>query len=245
MTPEQFAERLKAALPAGLKSVVLYGSATAGDFVPGKSSYNLLVVVESLGLSELDSFAGPVAEWTRGGNESPLLFTSGQLAASADAFPIELADMQQSRKVLFGEDPLAGIDINPSHLRLQLERELKGKLLSLRRRYVQTRGDGQRLSDLMAASLSTFLVLFRAALRLFQPRVPPTKIEALAELAQHISFDPLPFRRVYAMKEGRPAPDDPPAGILFAEYLKNIEKVIEAVDSHIHANRARSIDTEH
>jgi hypothetical protein len=216
---------------------VLYGSAAAGDFMPGKSTYNVLIVASALGLPELDALAGPVDDWTRGGNEPPLLFTAGQLAASADAFSIELADMRQSRQTLFGEDPLAGIEISPSHLRLQLERELKGKLLSLRRRYLQTRGDNRRLTDLMAASLSTFLILFRAALRMFQPQVPATKIEALTGLAQHISFDPQPFRRVYALKEGRTAPDDPPARTLFADYLRNIEQVIDAIDRHIPANR--------
>ena len=134
--------------------------------------------------------------------------------------------------------------LSQSLLGLQLERELKGKLLSLRRRYLQTQGDKQRLKDLMAASLSTFLVLFRAALRLFQAQVPATKIDALTALAQHISFDPLPFRRVYALKEGRSAPDDLPVSALFADYLRNIEKVIEAIDKHIHANRSRSIEHE-
>jgi hypothetical protein len=243
MTPEEFVERLKVALPAGLKSVVLYGSAAAGDFLPGKSDYNVVIVSDPLGLPELDALAGPVSDWTRAGNEAPLLFTSGQLATSADAFPIELADMRQSRKTLFGEDLLAGIKISPAHLRLQLERELKGKLLSLRRRYLQTTGDNQRLANLMAASLSTILVLFRAALRLFQPEVPATKIEALSALARHIPFDPEPFRRVYALKEG-PAANVAPATELFADYLRNIEIVIEAVDRHIHANRSRSTDHE-
>ena len=172
------------------------------------------------------------------------MLTARQLAASADAFPIELADMQQSRKTLYGEDLLAGIEINPAHLRLQLERELKGKLLSLRRRYLQTEGDNQPLASLMAASLSTILVLFRAALRLFQREVPATKIDALSELAGHISFDPEPFRHVYALKDRRSAPNDPLPKTLFADYLQNIEIVIEAVDRHIHANRSRSTDHE-
>src|SRR5262245_44485258 len=201
MTPEQFVERLKVALPVGLKSVALYGSAAAGDFLAGKSDYNVVIVSDPLGLPELDALAGPVSDWTRSGNEAPLVFTSRQLATSADAFPIELADMRQSRKTLFGAELLASSEMNPSHLQLQLERELKGKLLSLRRRYLQTVGDNQRLTNLMAASLSTILVLFRAALRLYQPEVPATKIEALTKLAGHISFDPEPFRRVYALKE--------------------------------------------
>ena len=46
MKPEQLVEQLKRALPASLRSVVLYGSAAAGDHVAGKSDFNILVVAE-------------------------------------------------------------------------------------------------------------------------------------------------------------------------------------------------------
>lgn len=237
MTPEQFAERLKTALPSGLRSVVLYGSAAAGDFVPGKSSYNVLAVADTLGLTELDALSPPIADWTRAGNEPPLLFTTDQLKTSADAFPIELADIRKSRKTLFGEDFLGGIEIDEDCLRLQLERELKGKLLSLRRHYLQSQGNGDRIAALMARSLSTFLVLVRASLRLFRPEPPAAKLDALAELAKHISFDPKPFRDVHELKAGRlwaNPPRDSVAKALFADYLRAVETIVEAVDRHIH-----------
>lgn len=237
MTPEQFVERLKSALPAGLTSVVLYGSAAAGDFVPGKSTYNILVVAHRLGMAELDALSALVAEWTRDGNEPPLLFTADQLKNSADAFPIELADIRQSRTTLFGEDLMAGIECRQDNLRLQLERELKGKLLSLRRHYLQTQGKSDRVTALMTKSLSTFLVLFRAALRLFQPQVPAAKLDALTELAKHISFDPQPFRAVHELtapgKGSGTSCGDRPARALFADYLGAVEKLVDAIDRNI------------
>lgn len=237
MTPEQFTERLKSALPAGLRSVVLYGSAAAGDFVPGRSTYNVLVVADRLGMAELDALASPVAEWTRQGNEPPLLFTADELKNSADTFPIELADIRQSRKTLLGEDLIAGIDFKQENLRLQLERELKGKLLSLRRHYLHTQGDSDRIVALMKKSLSTFLVLFRAGLRLFQPEVPAVKLDALAELAKHISFDPQPFRAVHELAAPGQGPGKPPgdrhARVLFTDYLGAVEKLVDAIDRHI------------
>lgn len=237
MTPEQFVERLKSALPAGLRSVVLYGSAAAGDFVPGRSTYNLLVVADRLEMAELDALSSPVAEWTRQGNEPPLLFTADELKNSADTFPIELADIRQSRKTLLGEDLIAGIDFKQENLRLQLERELKGKLLALRRHYLHTQGNNDRIVALMAKSLSTFLVLIRAALRLFQPQVPAAKLDALAELAKHISFDPQPFLAVHELTVPGKGPgklcDDRPASALFADYLGAVEKLVNAIDRKI------------
>ncbi len=235
MTPEQFVERLKSALPASLKSVVLYGSAAAGDFLPGKSTYNLLVVLHRLGIAELDALSVPVAEWTRNGNEPPLLFTTDEFKNFFDTFPIELADIRQSRKTLFGEDLMATIEFRQDALRLQLEHELNGKMLSLRRRFLQTRGKGSRITALMTESLSTFLILFRAALRLFQSEVPAVKFDALNELGKHISIDSAPFQSIRELISNGKTLGDRQAHELFADYREAIEKLVTAINQRIRA----------
>jgi hypothetical protein len=234
MTPEELVAQLQNVLSGRLSSAVLYGSAAAGDFVSGTSNYNVLVVVDRLGLAELDALAKPVAQWTKAGHRPPLLFTRGQLEASADVFPIEILDMRQSRRVLFGEDPLANVTVSHEHLRLQLERELKGKLLALRERYLLTGGRPKRLFELMVSSLAGFLVLVRAALRLFQEDVPATKLEALRLLATHLAFDPQPLLDVHELKHRRRKPREFSAPALFESYLKTIEQVVKAVDRHLH-----------
>ena len=88
-------------------------------------------------------------------------------------------------------------------MRLQLERELKGHLLTLRERYLLTGRKPRRVAELLTSSVAGFLVLFHAALRVFQEEVPRHKLEALALLATHISFDPQPFREIDALKHGR------------------------------------------
>jgi hypothetical protein len=234
MTPEALVEQVKQAVPGKLRSAVLYGSAVAGDFVPGTSNYNVLLVVDGLGLAELDALSQAAAPWTRAGHRPPLLFTPGQLQASADVFPIELLDMRQSHRMLFGEDPLAGVTTEPEHLRLQLRRELKGRLLALREGYLLTAGRPKRVLQLLTGSVAGFLSLFRAALRLFQEATPPAKTDALKQLAQHIPFDPQPLLDVHDLKHRRRRPREfsPPA--LFESYLKTVQQVAEAVDRHSH-----------
>lgn len=221
MTPEQFAEQLKQAMPVGLRSVVLYGSAAAGDHVPGKSDYNILVVAERLGMAELNALAPVAAAWTKAGNRPPVLFTPGQLAESADSFPIELLDMQQARRVLLGQDLLAGIHVQPEHLRATLAREWKAKLLQLRGRYLLTRGKPAQVAELMTASLSTILVLCRATLRLYQTEVPANKLDAARALAQRFGFDAGVFATVHELKMNQ---QKAPVG-LFETYLRTIEKI--------------------
>lgn len=232
VTPEQLVEQLKQAMPGGLRSVVLYGSAAAGDHVAGKSDFNILVVADRLGIVELTALTAAAVAWAKAGNRPPLLFTPQQLATSVDSFPIELLDMQQSRKVLFGEDLLANLRIKPEYLRLELERDLKAKLLQLRERYLLTRGRPAAVAELMMSSLSTFLVLCRAALRLYQADVPVRKLEALAALTRHVGFDAQAVTAIQELKEGRRKVKD--VALLFENYLKAVEQVVEAVDRRLH-----------
>ena len=142
-----------------------------------------------------------IVAWNRAGHPTPLLFTPEGLDSSTDAFPIELLDIQQSRRVLWGADLLASMRVHAEHLRLQIERELTGKLLSLRSRYLLAEGKPEAVTELMLRSLSTILVLFRAVLRLYQSDVPPKKLDALHALRTHVDFDVEPFERLFEMKQ--------------------------------------------
>jgi hypothetical protein len=233
MTPEQLTERLKQAMPSGLRAAVLYGSAAAGDHVPGRSDYNVLVVADRLGPAELAALSAPARDWAKAGYRPPLLFTPEELAGSADSFPIELMDIKQCHRMLFGDDPLASITVGHEPLRVAVERELKAKLLSLREGCLLTGAKPRRVLDLMTASLSGLLVLFRAALRLYQADVPVRKVEAMQALAGHVGFDGQVFLTVQAIKEGRTRPGDVAADDLFETYLRTVEEIVAAVDRHL------------
>ncbi len=234
MTPEQLTEQLKAALPSCLRAVVLYGSAAAGDYVAGSSDYNVLVVVSPLGKATLDALAAPVRAWAREGHRPPLLFTPEQLAASADAFPIEILDIQKCHRILFGDDPLAEVVVASENFRLELERELKAKLIQLRESYLLVAGKPKRIVGLLVDSLSSFLVLFRAALRLYQDDVPMAKLDALAALAGHLGFDPQVFLTIQQLKEGRLKARNVSPPELLEQYLATVEAIADAVDRRIH-----------
>jgi hypothetical protein len=240
VSPQQLVKELAAALPQHLKCVVLYGSAAAGDFVPGASNFNLLVIVDALGIDELNALSPELAEWSRDGQPMPLFFTQQQLTESLDLFPIEFLDIQQSRRILWGPDLLADMRVGPVPLRRQVQRELTGKLLKLRGRYLLVAGKPDEVSELMLTSLSTFLVLFRAALRLYQDHVPDLKLDALHALAKHISFDIHPFERLSELKrshgETRSALPDVP----FVSYLSAIESVAESINRQTHHNGSQT-----
>lgn len=234
MKPEKLVEQLKAACGHKIESIILYGSAAAGDHIAASSDYNVLVVTSDLNLETLSAIAPVAARWEKAGNPAPLLFTKEALQDSTDVFPIELLDIRDCRKVLLGEDVVADIEVHTENLRLEIEHELRGKLIQLRQRYIASGGKPKAVAQLMAQSLSTFLVLFRAALRLFEEYVPVQKMIALKKLEKHIKFEPAAFETVQQLKEGNLKAKEVNIDQLFAQYLAAIEEVINAVDEFIH-----------
>jgi len=231
MTAEDLVRKLRELLPTDLRAVVLYGSAVAGDFREKRSDTNVFMVVERLDVKTLRALAKPSKQWMKAGNHHPpLLFTPASLRDSADVFPIEMLDIQEAHRVLFGDDPLSGIQVNTTNLRLQVEHELRGKLVQLRGDFVLAVNDSRRVMNLMTASLSKFLILFRAALRLYEREVPAKKLEALQALAKHIGFDPDPFVQIHALVETPGKLTAADAEQLFESYLQGIERVVQAVD---------------
>ena len=165
-----------AALPAGY-SAVLYGSAARGDFIPGWSDINLLLVADGLPPEVLQGLGRGLGDWRKAAHEPPLLVTRAEWARASDVFPIEITDMRAAHTVLRGADPLEGLEVGLSDLRAELERELRGKLLRLRQAYAARSADQGALGELAARSASTMLVLLRGVLTLEARPVPSDPLQ--------------------------------------------------------------------
>jgi predicted nucleotidyltransferase len=105
----QLVERLKGAYQDRLVAVILYGSAAGGDHHPRFSDLNVLCVVKEISPRELAE-AGPILRWWREhGNPAPLLLSAEEARNATDCFAIEFHDIQERRRVLYGEDVVGGI----------------------------------------------------------------------------------------------------------------------------------------
>ncbi len=198
---EAFIDDLRSTHGANLAAVVLYGSAAAGDFVPNRSDYNILVALEKIGPEDLRKSHACVREWARLGNPVPVYFTVSELQNAADVFPIEFHQMSLAHKVLYGRDVLAGLEISDKFLRHQAEFEFRSKLIQLRRQYIPASGSVDGLTKLMSESLSSFAVLFGAVLILRGVKPPATKHEIVALTAKHVGIDGAPFEKIFNIRE--------------------------------------------
>jgi hypothetical protein len=176
------------ALGAGY-SAILYGSAARGDYVPGRSNINLMLLLEQVTPSVLRSLAPAFTGWRKGTPEPPLLLSRPEWTRATDAFPIEITDMQTSYQVLRGSDPLHGLRVDRADLRKALEREFRGKLLRLRQGYATYAPDPAALGKLGLQSAATILVLWRGLLTLTGKTVPADPLDLAVAAAAEVGFE--------------------------------------------------------
>jgi hypothetical protein len=232
MTAEQLSDDLEKALGHELKSVVLYGSAAAGDQTKNFSDVNVLVVVETKAPATLRAMMPTVQRWTKAGHTAPLVFSTSWLRRADDVFPIEFSDLKESRKVLFGADPFAHLTVPKTHLRHQIEYELRGKLLQFVRNYLASNGDRKRVQEGLAKSLSSFAALFRAVLRLTGAPAPASRAELWQAVGKQIPIDVAALETIMRLRDGDKSVLAADPNELCDRFINTMETVIDFVDQY-------------
>lgn len=226
----QLVERLQKTYQDRLVSVLLYGSAAVGDHHGRYSDLNVLCVLRQVTPRELGESAALFRWWRDQGNPAPVLLSLEEWRNATDCFPIEFHDIVERHRLLYGENVVAGLVIDDSFYRAQVEHELRAKLLRLRQKAAAVLQDKTLLRTLMVDSLSTFCTLFRHALRLMGVQADFAKRTLLAQVREHLGVDIEPFERLLDLREGKIKPRQLDPQLLFPRYLSSIQAVIERVD---------------
>lgn len=226
----EFVKRLREAGGTNVESVILFGSAVAGDFHEGLSNLNLLCVLKDLSFQSLRALAPAAQWWDKKKQPPPLCMTRQEIERSTDVFTIELLDMQQHHRVLFGEDPVAGLQIRMDLHRVQVEYELREKLILLRQHVLMAAENESRLWELLLRSAPSFATLFRHALIALGDGSQSARREAVQALSQRLGFDLSVLLQVLDVREKKLERKGMDVRELATRYLAAVEKVTSAVD---------------
>ena len=214
-----------------LTSIILYGSATGRDYRPGKSDINLLIVLSEEGIERLDNAFEMVSSWQKRKVAIPLFLTELYVESSIDVFPIEYLNFQRNHILVYGKDILKELSFSSELVRLQCEREIKGKLLLLREGFLETAGKGRPLRGLIGQSLQAFVAIFDALLYLKEKEIPPEKREAVKLTCETFDLDAGLFQKLLDIKEEKVKPHDAEIKVIFQNYLKEVRKLSKTVDT--------------
>lgn len=213
-----------------LACLLLYGSAAGGFYVKGKSDINLLVVVTKEGIDRLEDSLAIVKKWKKSRVTVPLIMTKAFIESSLDCYPIEFLNMKNSHILIYGENVLEQLKFKPEDLRLQIERELKGKLVLLRQGYLETEGNVRQLRQLISRSVTAFISIFHALIYLKKGSVPQKRRDIIKELANLFTFNAEVFINCIDIKEGVDKLSGEEIADVFKKYLCEAENICNIVD---------------
>ncbi|MEE9910798.1 MAG: hypothetical protein K4571_03655 [Deltaproteobacteria bacterium] len=213
-----------------LVSLMLYGSAAGGSYVKGKSDINILVVLTDEGINRLEDGFTLVKNWKKRNVAVPLVMTKAFIESSLDAYPIEFLNMKNNSILIHGENVLESLVFKPEDLRLQIERELKGKILLLREGYLESEGSARPIRQLISKSLTAFVSVFNAMIYLKQMQAPHNKRETIKEMNKVFGIDAAVFMLCFDIREGTDKLSGREVIDVFKKYLREVENVCHTID---------------
>lgn len=214
-----------------LVSINLYGSATGEDYRPGKSDINFMVVVSEEGIEFLDQAFSIVKKWRKRNVAIPLFLTEAYIETSMDVFPIEYLNFKRNYILVFGKDILKDLTFKEEFIRLQCEREIKGKLLLLREAFLESYGKARALRSVVVLSLSAFIAIFEALLYLKGEEIPKEKRDIIKVTAGLFELDGSIFEKLLDIKEEKIKLGDTEITKLYKGYLKEVRMLSKLVDA--------------
>ncbi len=237
---QELVTKLQAACGDELVSVVLFGSAAREDFHEEFSDVNVLVVLQHLLPSSFAPISTVLHWWSHEEKlRPPMIMTLEVLRESADVFAIELLDMKDSHKTLFGQDVVAAIEVPMNLHRIEVEHELRTTLLRLRQHLLLSPDKEDELRTVLAKSITSVLTLFRHALITLGEKPPQAKPQLLERTGEVFGFEVAPLHSILGLRSGKQHTEN--LRELYHAYMSAIQRVAHELDARVPKRHLRNL----
>jgi hypothetical protein len=227
---EVYARNLGSALGAAVKSIAVYGSSTGADYLVGKSNVNIVVVVDGLTAETLARILKVVEAGKRRRIVPPLLVTPDYVKSSADVFPIEYLEIRDSQVVIYGEDFFSGVETTRDNLRLECESQLRAAVLRTRQAYLELGGKKRGAEQVLHASVSSLVPVFRAMLRLKGEEPPRGKLGVIQAMGEAFGIQTETFTAIVRDRSGDEKIGGKDAVHVLGAYIDEVEAIVRRLD---------------
>ncbi len=226
---QAYAKDVKGAFGDQLEGLLIYGSAVRGEFLPGRSNLNLLLVLTGYDAVTLKRYEPVHKRWSKEGVIIPLFLTDQEIKTSSALFPLEFLEIQEHHRVLGGRDPFVGFHVDGSRVGDAVMQGLAGHVLRLRQRFVEAGGANDAVMILLPLAITSIVPLLRGVQRMREWPVLTQSDAVIKDVADRLQIDLQGFHEALMLKRGiiSPGPSEIPR--VFDRYLKAATAVAEAV----------------
>jgi len=131
----EFVEQARSAFANDLRAVVLYGSGAEGKLRP-TSDVNLMLVLSAFEQKKADQLREPLRLAQAAIRLKSMFLLESEVRPAMEAFAVKFADITRRRRVLYGDDPFAGIAVERDDAVVRLKQTLLNLTLRLREAYI-------------------------------------------------------------------------------------------------------------
>lgn len=216
-----------------LEGILLYGSAVRGEFMPGLSNLNILLVMSSYNLNVLKKYDGLHKRWSKEQVVVPLFLTAADLESASLVFPLEYQDIYECHRVLWGRDPFVGLNIDSRYLGMEVVQALRGNLLRLRQRLVEGRSTEEAITILLSLSITGLLPALRGLHRVLARPVLSHGEPLLKDLESYLAVDLTGLRDALLLKRGHISPGQKEVPRLMDRYIECLTGLVIVAEKRI------------
>lgn len=233
-----FAEGIQKLYGEGLHSIILYGSGVSGDYLPGISDINLLIILKEPptltgGQAAPPNIPPPEIKRYFEKNPScrPILFSEEEFLIAARCFPLEFSEIKEYHYLVHGTDSLKALEIDKFQLNCQCRQELLGRLADFRKANLVYCRSPESLLDLALQWVPGIIAIIKGILRLHNISPPPVKVEALGYFEKEFEL-PLPTLQMFLrLRMGEiSAPRGEEISFLFNRLTEELKKLLGVLE---------------
>jgi predicted nucleotidyltransferase len=189
-------EALKTEVGANLHSCCLYGSAVRGNVIEGVSDLNLLVVLNASNSVVHQAVGKALDDFPE---VDPFVLGRRGFERSVRAFATKFASIRRNYRVLYGDDPLATIKLDPKQERFLCEQALRNLRLRLAHFFI-TRQRQKSYDRYVIRNVTTIFVQSSEALRLEGIAIPTDFEERIPILEREFKIEGQALRDLLELK---------------------------------------------
>jgi len=226
---QAYVKEVRGVFGGQLEGMLLYGSAVRGEFLPGRSNLNILLLVSSYDSAALKQYSALHRRWSKEQIVVPLFLTEEELQLSAAVFPLEFLEIQEQHRVLSGRDPFIGFHVKTDRMREAVVQGLTSHVLRLRQRYVEGDGGDDATIMLLPLAITSTVPLLRGVQRLLGRPALSYSDAVIADVAEQLKLDLQGLLDALLLKRGQISPGPREVPRLFDRYLQAATQLARAV----------------
>jgi predicted nucleotidyltransferase len=214
----EFTKNLESTLGKNLVGILVHGSVVRGEYRPGESDVDVIVIVDRADFADLEAIGNAMQLARYSARIEAMILVESEIAGASDAFPLLYDEIKQRHVLLSGRDPFAAVEVHDTHRRLRIEQELREAQIRMRRAVTDAFGAREAIAGAVVRKIKQVRAPLHALLSLKGIACAPDLPSVIAKVGETYGVDVAPLRAA------REAPDAAHA-TLVALLTKTIDDV--------------------